>query len=70
MNQEELKLLRKTIDDLKDGSLTVKEKVLFVLGIQCGLYSDQEYIKDALDEIAEYCLSTEVEYKNVKDFDN
>lgn len=70
MNQEELKLLRKTIDDMKNGSLTAKEKVLFVLGIQCGLYSSQEYVKDALNEIAEYCLSIDAKYTEIKDFDN
>ena len=72
MNSEELELLISTVNDMKSGKLTKKEKILFVLGIQGGLHADERKVKDLLNDIAEYCLAAEAEYfvDEVKDYDN
>jgi hypothetical protein len=70
MSPEELMILKETIKSMREGNLTDAEKIVFIIGIQAGLYSDDDEIRDLLGEVADLCLiSTDDEYK-VDKFDN
>ena len=73
MTNEELDLFKNVVDRMESGKLSKQEKILFVLGIQGGMYSDDNIIREQLNRVAEICLSVEVDYevlKSVKSFDN
>lgn len=73
MTNEELELLKNVVDRMESGKLSRDEKILFVLGIQGGMSSDDGAVREQLNRVAEICLSVEAEYEvlnNVKKFDN
>ena len=75
MTPEEIMILEETIRNMREGNLSKKEKILFVVGIQAGLYSDNKRIQEMLNEVAELCLSEpeedyDVDIDEVRKFDN
>ena len=71
MTPEELMILKEAIKSMREGNLTDAEKVIFVIGIQAGLYSDDGEIRGLLNEVADMCLCPVNETNNkVKVFDN
>lgn len=70
MTPEELMLLKETIKNMREGNLTKKEEIIFVIGVQAGLYSDDKTIKELLNEVADICLDATDRYIEVKTFDN
>jgi len=71
MTPEEMTLLRETVKNIREGKLTKKEKIIFITGIQAGLYSDNEDVRELLNEIAELCVyDTNESIGKVKIFDN
>jgi predicted GTPase len=75
MTPEEMMVLEEAIRNMREGNLSKKEKVLFVVGIQAGLYSDDKKVQDMLNEVAELCLNEpeedcDVDVSEIKNFDN
>jgi len=73
MTEEEIELLESIVSDMEQDKLEKKEKLLFVLGIQGGFYSDDDRVKSLLHRVADACLALEGEYKilsDIKSFDN
>lgn len=73
MNDEEIKLLQEIVSLMENGKLTRKEKIIFVLGIQGGLYSSDKKVKEQLNKVADICLTVDTDYEiinEVKDFNN
>ncbi len=68
MTPEELTILKEAIKNMREGNLTDSEKIIFVVGIQAGLYSDDSVIKELLNEVADMCLYTTGEVAST--FDN
>ena len=57
MTPEELTILKEAVKNMREGNLTDSEKVIFVIGIQAGLYArNDETIKEILHEVADICL--------------
>jgi hypothetical protein len=70
MTPEELMLLKETVRNMREGNLTKKEKVIFVTGIQAGLFSDDKTVQELLNEVADLCLDEADGTADVKIFDN
>jgi hypothetical protein len=59
MTEEEIQLLKNTVGDMELGKLTRREKILFVLGIQSGMFADNKVVKGLLNKVADVCLNGE-----------
>lgn len=59
MKPEEIKLLREAVNEMREGTMSHREKILFVLGVQSGLYSDLKEVRSLLLEVAEMCIKVE-----------
>ena len=73
MTEEEFELFKNMVDRMESGKLSRGEKILFVLGVQGGLHSDDEKIREQINRVADICLSVDAEYEvldGVKSFDN
>ena len=44
MTLEEMMLLKETVESMRKGNMTRKEKMIFVVGIQAGIYSDDNHL--------------------------
>ncbi len=70
MTEEELMLLREAIKSMREGMLTKKEKIIFITGIQAGLHSNDNIVKEMLNEVADMCINGTTEYDKSGKFDN
>lgn len=72
MRPEEIMILEETIKHMREGKLTKKEKIIFVVGIQAGLFSDDKRVQEMLNEVADICLNEPEEDfdDEIKKFDN
>lgn len=57
MRPEEIMILEETIKHMREGKLSKKEKIIFVVGIQAGLFSDDKRVQEMLNEVADICLN-------------
>ena len=71
MTLEEMMLLKETVESMRKGNMTRKEKMIFVVGIQAGIYSDDKTVQEMLNDVADMCLqAVDGDTDEVKIFDN
>lgn len=70
ISDSDFKLVKEIVDAIDDGTFTRREKIIFITGTLAGMYSDEARVKEQLNKLAEICSIPDVDFEEVKDFDN